>query len=111
VLDFWNWLHHLAVWLSVAVWFIFVAVYGSLPPSVTVTENLSGLFANIVAPMAKNWFLTLAVPVLAVLPGEFPVQGPRQFCKLAGAAYDEGGFSHLSPLLGLPRPQSSSSVP
>ncbi|CAG9461573.1 unnamed protein product [Pedinophyceae sp. YPF-701] len=68
VLDFWTWLHHFSIWGSIIVWFIFIIVYGAVPPEWMLDENVRYLFVDIVAKMPRFWLICLVVPVLAVLP-------------------------------------------
>ena len=71
VLDFWNWLHHFSIWGSIIVWFIFLLIYGALPPGFTVTEHVWLMFREMVGPLPKNWFVVLCIPALAVFPEFF----------------------------------------
>lgn len=69
VLDHWTIFHHLAVWLSIIVWFLFLIVYGSLDADIS--QQVHQLFLNIAAPTAKFWLVAIFVPTCAVLPDFF----------------------------------------
>merc|ERR1719427_111022 len=62
VMDNWTWFSHLSVWGSFILWFIFLAVYSSLWPSVKLMgSNMTGLF-YILVTCPVFWFCLLLVP-------------------------------------------------
>ncbi|KAG2495688.1 hypothetical protein HYH03_006288 [Edaphochlamys debaryana] len=69
VLDQWTWVHHLSIWLSQIVWFLYLIVYGYFP--LFFSSDLYHLFTNIVAPSPQFWWYCLLVPCACQLPDFF----------------------------------------
>lgn len=69
VLDTWTWPHHLAVWASPAIWFLYLLVYGVWP--LFFSDVLYQLFIGVVAPSPQFWLLLPLIPAITLLPTGF----------------------------------------
>ncbi|GAV73284.1 E1-E2_ATPase domain-containing protein/HAD domain-containing protein [Cephalotus follicularis] len=59
-------LQHIAAWGSIALWYIFIIIYGSLSP--TTSTNTYQIFTEALAPAASYWLVTILVPITALIP-------------------------------------------
>ena len=66
-----------------ALWFLFLAVFGALP--ISLSGDLHGLFAGAVAPCPLFWLVAAGVPALCVLP----TWGARAAARYLAPAYYE----------------------
>lgn len=61
-----TWIQHLSIWGSILLWYIFLALYGALPP------YLSGkafqVLIEAIGPSPLYWLITLLVVVVSLLP-------------------------------------------
>ncbi|CAH8358494.1 unnamed protein product [Eruca vesicaria subsp. sativa] len=57
---------HLVVWGSVVVWYLFLMVYGSLPPRVSTDAHM--VFLEALAPSPAYWITTLFVVMSTMMP-------------------------------------------
>lgn len=62
----WTVIHHIAVWLSQAVWWLFLLAFGAFP--ISLSGDLYYLFIGVVAPNAQYWLYLLVVPLACQLP-------------------------------------------
>ncbi|KAG6547756.1 hypothetical protein Mapa_010569 [Marchantia paleacea] len=65
-IQYFTWIHHLAIWGSIALWYLFLLIYGALPPAyatLTYKELVEAL-----GPSPSYWLLQLLVVVAALLP-------------------------------------------
>lgn len=62
-----HWIIHLALWGSLLTWYIFLIVFGVIPPTVT-QANYYYLFVDYVGTMPSMWLLSLLTTVAALLP-------------------------------------------
>lgn len=65
-INYFTWIQHLFVWGSIALWYIFLLVYGSLPPTVSTTAYRVLLEAC--APSSLFWLVTPFVVICSLLP-------------------------------------------
>ncbi|GFH12108.1 phospholipid-transporting ATPase [Haematococcus lacustris] len=65
----WTWLHHLSIWLSQAVWWLYLLAYGAFPLSLA--SDLYHLFLGIVAGNPQYWLYLLLIPIACQLPDFF----------------------------------------
>lgn len=91
VMDFWNWLHHLSIWASIAVWYLYLLVYGAFPPDFTVTENTWFLFVvswcKACTPKALTGRASIASRLLNVDGTRVSRNGQSANCAAAGRAF------------------------
>nr|XP_018486765.1 PREDICTED: probable phospholipid-transporting ATPase 12 [Raphanus sativus] len=59
-------IQHLVVWGSVVVWYLFLTVYGSLPPRVSTDAYM--VFLEVLAPSPSYWITTLFVVMSTMMP-------------------------------------------
>ncbi|XWS16069.1 hypothetical protein CRYUN_Cryun34aG0053800 [Craigia yunnanensis] len=61
-----TWIQHLSIWGSILLWYIFLVLYGALPP------YLSGkafqVFIEAIGPAPSYWMVTLLVVIVSLLP-------------------------------------------
>lgn len=63
---YFTWLHHLAIWGSICLWYLFVLLYGAFPPKWSTVAYKE--FIEVLAPSLSYWLLQLLVVVAALLP-------------------------------------------
>ncbi|RDX61623.1 putative phospholipid-transporting ATPase 4, partial [Mucuna pruriens] len=61
-----TWIQHLFVWGSITTWYIFLLLYGMLPPQYSRTAYQ--LLVEVLAPAPIYWTATLLVTITCVLP-------------------------------------------
>ncbi|CAN8291465.1 unnamed protein product [Cochlearia groenlandica] len=59
-------IQHIVVWGTVVVWYLFLMLYGSLPPSVSTTAYM--VFLEVLAPTPAYWITTLFVVLSTMMP-------------------------------------------
>ncbi len=64
--QYFTWIHHLAICASIAIWYLFIIVYGALPP--LWATNAYKEFIEVLAPSASYWLLQAVVIVITLLP-------------------------------------------
>lgn len=67
VLDNWTLFHHLSIWGSVGIWFLYLLGYGAIPAAWSTRMYM--LFLRISAPSLFFWLIISVVPCLCVVPG------------------------------------------
>ncbi|GBF89503.1 phospholipid-transporting ATPase [Raphidocelis subcapitata] len=77
VLDQWTWAHHASLWGSIALWFLFLLIYGAMP--LDLSTDLYHLFAGSVGNSPLYWLLTLVSPIVCVTPVFAVRQAQRYF--------------------------------
>lgn len=65
-INYFTWIQHLFIWGSIAFWYIFLVIYGSLPPNLSTTAYR--VFTEACAPSALYWLVTLFVVICTLLP-------------------------------------------
>lgn len=63
---FFTWIHHLAIWGSICIWYVFILVYGSLPAKWSTVAHSE--FVEVMAPSISYWLFQVVVVVAALLP-------------------------------------------
>lgn len=66
MVQYFTWIHHLAIWASIVIWFVFLLVYGALPPLDATTAYKE--FIEVLAPSPSYWLLQAIVVVACLLP-------------------------------------------
>lgn len=61
-----NPIQHLVIWGEIALWYIFLSVYGALPPRFSTTAY--DLFIECLAPASSFWLATLFGAIAALIP-------------------------------------------
>ncbi|WRX19791.1 P-type ATPase [Theobroma cacao] len=65
-INYFTWIQHLFIWGSIALWYIFLMVYGSLPPTLSTTAYK--VLVEACAPSVLYWITTLLVVISTLLP-------------------------------------------
>ncbi|XVE67923.1 hypothetical protein DITRI_Ditri09bG0026700 [Diplodiscus trichospermus] len=65
-INYFTWIQHLVIWGSIALWYIFLAVYGSIPPTLSTTAYK--VFVEACAPSILYWLTTVLVIIATLLP-------------------------------------------
>ncbi|KAL9323014.1 hypothetical protein ACSQ67_011067 [Phaseolus vulgaris] len=61
-----TWIQHLFVWGSITTWYLFLLLYGMLPPKYC--KNAYKILVEVLAPAPIYWTTTLLVTITCVLP-------------------------------------------
>ncbi|OWM63784.1 hypothetical protein CDL15_Pgr006046 [Punica granatum] len=61
-----TWIQHIFIWGSIAFWYLFLVLFGMLPPSVS--SEVYQLFAEELAPSKSFWAITILVTVTCNIP-------------------------------------------
>ncbi|KAG9152886.1 hypothetical protein Leryth_012506 [Lithospermum erythrorhizon] len=59
-------IQHVFVWGGIALWYIFLLIYGVIPPKIS--KEAYSLFVEALAPAPKFWIVTLFVVLSALIP-------------------------------------------
>ncbi|XP_057482222.1 probable phospholipid-transporting ATPase 8 [Actinidia eriantha] len=65
-INYFTWIQHLFIWGSIAFWYIFLVIYGSLSPTVSTTAYR--VLVEACAPSPFYWLATVLVVVSTLLP-------------------------------------------
>jgi phospholipid-translocating ATPase len=65
-INYFTWIQHLFIWGSIACWYVFLVVYGSLSPIISTTAYR--VLVEACAPSPLYWLVVLPVVVSALLP-------------------------------------------
>ncbi|KAF9604639.1 hypothetical protein IFM89_008966 [Coptis chinensis] len=65
-INYFTWIQHIFIWGSIIFWYIFLVIYGFLPPKVSTTAYK--VLVEACAPTPLYWLATLAVVISALLP-------------------------------------------
>ncbi|KAL2462555.1 putative phospholipid-transporting ATPase 4 [Forsythia ovata] len=66
IMSHFTWIQHFLVWASIATWYIFLLVYGSISP--VFSEYAFKILIEVLAPAPIYWITTLLVTVACILP-------------------------------------------
>lgn len=61
-----SWIQHLSIWGSILLWYIFLLVYGALPPNFS--GNAFQVLVEGIGPAPLYWMITVLVVVVSLLP-------------------------------------------
>ncbi|MBA0695566.1 hypothetical protein Goari_002185, partial [Gossypium aridum] len=61
-----TWIQHLSIWGSILLWYIFLLVYGALPPNFS--GNAFQVLVEGIGPAPLYWMITVLVVVVSLLP-------------------------------------------
>ncbi|KAM7276270.1 hypothetical protein ACFE04_018136 [Oxalis oulophora] len=59
-------IQHITIWGSIAIWYLFLLIYGAIPPSIS--TNAYQVFIETLAPSPFYWIITLFVTISALIP-------------------------------------------
>lgn len=59
-------IQHIVIWGSIAVWYLFLLIYGAIPP--TYSTNAYQVFVEVLAPAPSYWITTLFVTIATLIP-------------------------------------------
>lgn len=65
-INYFTWIHHVTIWGSIALWYVFLLIYGALPIQYATTAYKELIEA--VGPSPSYWLLQVLVVVAALLP-------------------------------------------
>ncbi|KAG5624394.1 hypothetical protein H5410_009612 [Solanum commersonii] len=65
-INYFTWIQHFFIWGSIAIWYVFLVVYGSLSPIISTTAYK--ILVEACAPSPFYWLVTLVVVVATLLP-------------------------------------------
>ncbi|XP_015879082.2 probable phospholipid-transporting ATPase 8 [Ziziphus jujuba] len=65
-INYFTWIQHFFIWGSIAFWYIFLVIYGSLSPNVSTTAYK--VLVEACAPSALYWLVTVLVVICTLLP-------------------------------------------
>lgn len=66
IITHFTWIQHLFIWGSILCWYIFLSLYGMLPPKYSYREYQ--LFKEAIGPAPIYWLTTLLVVIVGLLP-------------------------------------------
>lgn len=66
IIQYWTWIHHLAIWGSIVVYILFLLVLSAFP--VSWAGEGYGIFQGIVAKAPSFYVMVLLLTVAALLP-------------------------------------------
>ncbi|KAG7162172.1 Phospholipid-transporting ATPase IA-like [Homarus americanus] len=65
--DAWTWVTHLAIWGSIASWFIFLLVYSNFWPILPMAPDMCGIYLQVYSSPVF-WFGVILIPLACLLP-------------------------------------------
>ncbi|KAH1128775.1 hypothetical protein J1N35_000153 [Gossypium stocksii] len=65
-IKYFTWIQHLFIWGSITLWFKFLLVYGSIPPTLSTTAYK--VFIEACAPSIRYWLTIILVVIATLLP-------------------------------------------
>ncbi|KAJ8774916.1 hypothetical protein K2173_019920 [Erythroxylum novogranatense] len=65
-INYFTWIQHFFIWGSIALWYIFLVVYGSISPTMSTTAYM--VFVEACAPSPLYWLVTLLGVISSLLP-------------------------------------------
>ncbi|XP_069948298.1 probable phospholipid-transporting ATPase IA isoform X4 [Cherax quadricarinatus] len=65
--DAWTWVTHLAIWGSIASWFIFLLVYSNFWPILPMAPDMCGIYLQVYSSPVF-WFGVILIPLSCLLP-------------------------------------------
>jgi len=101
-IDTWVWLTHVAIWGSIASWYVFLLTYANFWPTIPMAPEMSGM-ARICLSSAVFWLGHLIVPPLALLLDIVYKVVRRSLFKTVADEVREMEMSRVDPALYLPQ--------
>lgn len=65
-ISYFTWIQHLFIWGSIAFWYLFLFVYGSITPTISTTAYK--VLVEACGPSPIYWFITLVVVIFTLVP-------------------------------------------
>ncbi|GBG84308.1 hypothetical protein CBR_g38278 [Chara braunii] len=75
-ISYFTWVHHVALWGSIACWYVYLAVRGMMNLD---SNMLKGVLSEELAPSPTFWLLTIVIPMVGVFPSFLYTAFVRQF--------------------------------
>ncbi|KAF8412743.1 hypothetical protein HHK36_000712 [Tetracentron sinense] len=66
IISHFTWIQYLFIWGSILLWYIFMYIYGALPP--VYSNRAFHLFTEALGPTPMYWLITLLVLIVSLLP-------------------------------------------
>lgn len=67
-INYFTWIQHVFIWGSITFWYIFLLIYGAIPPTPRISGTAYQVFVEACAPSPFFWLVTLLVVVSTLLP-------------------------------------------
>ncbi|XP_024199378.1 probable phospholipid-transporting ATPase 5 [Rosa chinensis] len=80
IITHFTWIQHLFIWGSIIIWYIFLFIYGALPPDIS--KRGFRVLSEALGPAPIYWLVTLLVVVVALLPYFIHIAIQRSFYPL-----------------------------
>lgn len=80
IITHFTWIQHLFIWGSIIIWYIFLFIYGALPPDIS--KRGFRVLAEALGPAPIYWLVTLLVVLVALLPYFIHIAIQRLFYPL-----------------------------
>lgn len=68
IMSHFTWISHFLIWGSIFCWYIFLYLYGTLPPEYTSGGGGFRMLTEAIGPAPLYWILTLLVVLVSLLP-------------------------------------------
>lgn len=65
-INYFTLIQHILIWSTIAFWYLFLVVYGSMPPSFS--KNAYKIFIEALFPAPFYWIVTILVSISALVP-------------------------------------------
>lgn len=65
-LSYFTWMQHVAIWGSIALWYIFLLIYGNIDPVQSTTAYK--VLTEVIAPSPMFWLITVLTTLGCILP-------------------------------------------
>uniref|UniRef100_T1JKU3 Phospholipid-transporting ATPase n=1 Tax=Strigamia maritima TaxID=126957 RepID=T1JKU3_STRMM len=92
----WTWVTHLAIWGSIASWFLFLLAYSNFWPVIPVAPDMCGMHVMVYAS-AVFWMGLIIIPFLTLLADISVKIIRRTMCKTLGEAVRESEITNVDP--------------
>lgn len=64
--NYFTWIQHIFIWGSIFLWYLFLVVYGSIPPTISTTAY--SVLTEACAPSILYWLITFLVVISTLIP-------------------------------------------
>lgn len=91
VTKYFTWIQHVCIWGSILLWYLFLVVYGYIPPAISTTAY--HVFVEACAPAPSYWLTVLLVTGAALIPSFVFTSFQNKFCPTDDQIIQE--FSYL----------------
>ncbi|KAJ0111045.1 hypothetical protein Patl1_02754 [Pistacia atlantica] len=91
-INYFTWIQHFFIWGSIALWYLFLVIYGSLPTTFSTTAYM--VLVEACAPSLLYWLTTLLVVVSTLLPYFFYRAFQVRFRPMIHDIIQQEGLKH-----------------